>query len=194
MAPSSAHTPPLPICLAMTGASGAPYAVRLLQVLCRSGHTVHLTISDSGAQVLRAELGDMDRFERIDQVVAYAGLDIEVKESGKWKGQAMLSKRGSGRRRRILYCHEGHRDGLSEHPGFRKLDEAGLVSCYQEDRPFLTATGVRLGSAEELAVAERGVRTIAHTTTQRPEVAKTAPAAPKRAAGGGKARQTRRRT
>src|SRR5450759_771346 len=53
--------------------------------------------------VLRAELGDVARFERTDQVVAYAGLDIEVNESGKWKGQAKLSKRGSGRLRRILY-------------------------------------------------------------------------------------------
>lgn len=53
--------------------------------------------------VLRAELGEISRFARVDQVVAYAGLDIEVKESGKWKGQAKLSKRGSGRLRRILY-------------------------------------------------------------------------------------------
>ena len=52
--------------------------------------------------VLRAELGEISRFARVDQVVAYAGLDIEVKESGKWKGQAKLSKRGSGRLRRIL--------------------------------------------------------------------------------------------
>jgi 4-hydroxy-3-polyprenylbenzoate decarboxylase len=47
----------LPIVLAMTGASGAPYAVRLLQVLCRAGRTVHLTISDSAAEVLRQEMG-----------------------------------------------------------------------------------------------------------------------------------------
>ena len=53
--------------------------------------------------VLRAELGEISRFTRVDQVVAYAGLDIEVKESGKWKGQAKLSKRGSGRLRRMLY-------------------------------------------------------------------------------------------
>lgn len=53
--------------------------------------------------VLRAELGDVARFQRIDQVVAYAGMDIEVKESGKWRGQTKLSKRGSGRLRRILY-------------------------------------------------------------------------------------------
>ena len=29
--------------------------------------------------VLRAELGDVTRFQRTDQVVAYAGLDLEVK-------------------------------------------------------------------------------------------------------------------
>jgi transposase len=38
--------------------------------------------------VLRAELGDIDRFSCVNQVVAYAGLDIKVKESGKWKGHA----------------------------------------------------------------------------------------------------------
>jgi transposase len=53
--------------------------------------------------VLRAELGDLDRFARMDQVVAYVGLDLQVKQSGKWKGETKLSKRGSGRLRRILY-------------------------------------------------------------------------------------------
>jgi len=52
---------------------------------------------------LRAELGDLDRFARMDQIVAYAGLDLQVKQSGKWKGQTKLTKRGSGRLRRILY-------------------------------------------------------------------------------------------
>jgi transposase len=53
--------------------------------------------------VLRAELGDLDRFTRMDQVVAYVGMDLQVKQSGKYKGQTKLSKRGSGRVRRILY-------------------------------------------------------------------------------------------
>src|SRR4051794_8294314 len=55
-----------PLVLAMTGASGAPYAVRLLRVLCRAGRTVHLTVSPSGAQVLREEVGialDIGRFD-----------------------------------------------------------------------------------------------------------------------------------
>lgn len=55
-----------PIVLAMTGASGAPYAVELLRTLIRVGRTVHLTISPSGALVLREETGlavDLARFE-----------------------------------------------------------------------------------------------------------------------------------
>ncbi len=42
--------------VAMTGASGALYAVRLLQVLSRVGRTIHLTLSPSGVQVLREEM------------------------------------------------------------------------------------------------------------------------------------------
>jgi transposase len=53
--------------------------------------------------VLRAELGEVDRFACTDQAVAYAGMDIKIRESGKWKGKAKLSKRGSGLLRQMLY-------------------------------------------------------------------------------------------
>lgn len=43
--------------LAMTGASGAPYAVRLLEVLLRAERTVHLTISLAALQVFETEVG-----------------------------------------------------------------------------------------------------------------------------------------
>jgi flavin prenyltransferase len=46
-----------PYILAMTGASGAVYALRLLEVMLNKGLTVHLTISPSGAAVLKQELG-----------------------------------------------------------------------------------------------------------------------------------------
>ncbi len=59
----------LPLVVGMTGASGAPYAVRLLQVLCRAGRTVHLTISTSGAQVLNEELGIQVALNRFDPAV-----------------------------------------------------------------------------------------------------------------------------
>ena len=41
-----------PIILAITGASGAIYAVRLLEVLLAAGYDVHLTISAAGRLVL----------------------------------------------------------------------------------------------------------------------------------------------
>ncbi len=40
----------------ITGASGAIYAVRLLQALCRTDVEIHLTISPSGAAVIQQEL------------------------------------------------------------------------------------------------------------------------------------------
>ena len=42
--------------LAMTGASGAPYGVRLLEILLEAGRTVHLTISPAATEVFTAEL------------------------------------------------------------------------------------------------------------------------------------------
>lgn len=45
-----------PVVLAMTGASGAVYAMRLLQALVEHEIPVHATISDSGAAVIRQEL------------------------------------------------------------------------------------------------------------------------------------------
>lgn len=44
------------IALAITGASGAPYAKRLLEILLQSGITVHLMISAAGRIVLADEL------------------------------------------------------------------------------------------------------------------------------------------
>ena len=53
--------PDLPIIVGVTGASGAAYAVRLVDVLLRAGREVHLSISPSGAAVIKQELGiDVD--------------------------------------------------------------------------------------------------------------------------------------
>jgi len=54
-----------PLVLAITGASGAIYGVRLLEVLLTAGRTMYLTISPSGQAVLDTELGlkiDLDDF------------------------------------------------------------------------------------------------------------------------------------
>ena len=54
----------LPLVVGITGASGAAYAVRLLEVLLEAGREVHLAISPSGQAVIETELGltvDLDR-------------------------------------------------------------------------------------------------------------------------------------
>jgi flavin prenyltransferase len=66
-----------PLILAITGASGAIYGVRLLEVLLAAGRTVYLTISPSGAVVLKEELGvevDLERFslDELRQSTPYA--------------------------------------------------------------------------------------------------------------------------
>jgi 4-hydroxy-3-polyprenylbenzoate decarboxylase len=42
--------------VAITGASGAPYAYRLLQVLIKGGHSVYLTISSNGLSIIKDEM------------------------------------------------------------------------------------------------------------------------------------------
>lgn len=57
--------------LAITGASGSAYAVRLLEVLLAAGRKVHLVISPAAQKVIRHELGlqlDLDNFD-IDQLL-----------------------------------------------------------------------------------------------------------------------------
>lgn len=61
--------PSLPLVVGITGASGAPYGVRLLEVLLAAGREIHLTISPSGQAVIGEELGrriDLDRFDAAD--------------------------------------------------------------------------------------------------------------------------------
>ena len=48
---------PKPVIVAMSGASGAPYALRLLSALCEAERDVYLTITGGACQVLAAECG-----------------------------------------------------------------------------------------------------------------------------------------
>jgi 4-hydroxy-3-polyprenylbenzoate decarboxylase len=55
--------------LAMTGASGAPYGLRLLEVLLDAGRTVHFTLSSAAVQVLEQETDrrvDLNHFQPAD--------------------------------------------------------------------------------------------------------------------------------
>ncbi|HEX4206329.1 MAG TPA: transposase [Ktedonobacteraceae bacterium] len=98
--------------------------------------------------VLRAELGDAQRFARTDEVIAYGGMDIEIKESGLWKGQAKLSKRGSGLLRRMLYM-----------AALRSISlEGSAFGAYYQR---LVARGLKKGSAL-MAVMRKMLAVAAH--------------------------------
>jgi 4-hydroxy-3-polyprenylbenzoate decarboxylase len=61
--------------VAMTGASGAPYGVRLLEVLIQAGRTIHLVLSPAAVQVIQQELDrriDLDHFQLTDLLGAAA--------------------------------------------------------------------------------------------------------------------------
>src|SRR6516165_7792734 len=51
------------LAVAITGASGSAYAVRLVEVLLRAGRTVHLTLSPAAVEVLAQELDRTVRLE-----------------------------------------------------------------------------------------------------------------------------------
>jgi flavin prenyltransferase len=67
--------------VAMTGASGAAYGVRLLEVLLGAGRTVHLTLSPAGAEVIEQELGRRVRVEH------FAPADLLGEEGAKLTAQ-----------------------------------------------------------------------------------------------------------
>ncbi len=64
------------VVLAITGASGAAYAVRLLDMLLAAGSEVHLTISPAGQAVIEHELGlkvNLEAFRASDLVASDRG-------------------------------------------------------------------------------------------------------------------------
>ena len=61
-------------------------------------------IGDTLGAVIYSEIGDIKRFERPNQLVAYSGIDSTVNQSGEYKGnQNKMSKRGSPYLRRALW-------------------------------------------------------------------------------------------
>ena len=71
--------------------------------LLKTRITSIMGIADFTGGVILGELGDVNRFESSKQVVAFAGLDPVLKESGKSRRLGHISKRGSPMLREALY-------------------------------------------------------------------------------------------
>ena len=60
-------------------------------------------IGDNTAATLLAFLSPLDRFHSAKQVVAYAGLNPRIRESGQWAGKTPIAKAGNALLRKALY-------------------------------------------------------------------------------------------
>ena len=67
-----------PLVLAVTGASGSAYAVRLLEVLVAAGRHVHLTVSPAAVQVFAAEVGRPLDLKQFDPAAFLGTPDIDT--------------------------------------------------------------------------------------------------------------------
>lgn len=79
----------------------------MAKLLAKSEYSVITTISGIGptlGSIIVSEIGDIERFETSSKLVAYAGLDASVKQSGEFNStQNKISKRGSPHLRRALW-------------------------------------------------------------------------------------------
>ncbi len=92
----------LPIVMAVTGASGAPYAVRLLEALVTSRQPVQLIVSDHGLRLLRTET-DVGSVAELRARIGAEGWDEHVTVfDDADRGAAPAS--GSARNRGMVIC------------------------------------------------------------------------------------------
>jgi 4-hydroxy-3-polyprenylbenzoate decarboxylase len=71
-------TAALPLVVAITGASGAPYAVRLLQALAAAGQPTWLIVSEHGFRLLQTESG-VDNIEQLRNRVGSSAWDASIR-------------------------------------------------------------------------------------------------------------------
>ncbi|HZA98291.1 MAG TPA: UbiX family flavin prenyltransferase, partial [Gemmatimonadales bacterium] len=90
----------LPVVLAFTGASGAPYGVRLLEVLARNRVPVWLIVSEHGLRLLREECA----IESIDALRSATGGDWSTVVAYPDEDRGALPASGSRRTAGMVIC------------------------------------------------------------------------------------------
>lgn len=122
-----------PVTLAITGASGAPYGVRLLQVLNDAGVPVRLILSETGWRLLREEEGIEDeaalraRTGDWSRVLLYDDKD---------RGATPASGSAPSRGMVVCPCSMGTLASIA-HGMSRSLIERSADVCLKERRPLI---------------------------------------------------------
>ena len=118
-----------PIILGITGASGALYSLKFLEIMAETGVEVHGIVSEAGQQVLRLELGD-----RVEQLRGLAAAWHEVNDlaapmsSGSSRFAAMV----------VLPCTMGTLAAVANGLTVNLIHRAAAVTL-KERRPLLLA-------------------------------------------------------
>jgi 4-hydroxy-3-polyprenylbenzoate decarboxylase len=95
--------------IGISGASGAPYALRLLQVLVKGGHTVYVSASGDGLSIIKDETG-----------LKLAGSESDVRAS--------LETRLRAKKGQIKYFHEDNMYAPIA-SGSVKVDAMVVIPC-----------------------------------------------------------------
>ena len=92
----------LPFTVAITGASGAPYAVRLLEQLCAAGQRISLIVSGHGMRLLSTETGIESMAALRDAVGGHGWDELVTVNDDADRGAAPAS--GSARSAGMVIC------------------------------------------------------------------------------------------
>jgi 4-hydroxy-3-polyprenylbenzoate decarboxylase len=129
----------LPIVFAITGASGAPYAVRLLEQLAAAGRDVQLIVSSHGFRLLDVESG-IRSVEQLRERTGAAAWDEHVRvydDADRGAGPASGSARTAGMV--ICPCSMGTLSAVSIGAS-RSLVERAADVVLKEQRPLVLVT------------------------------------------------------
>lgn len=110
----------------------------LLEHHIEESKTTLLSIPGIGIQtgsIILAEIGDINRFESDDQLLAYAGLDPSVYQSGNYSGSFKISKRGSSILRWAIF--QAAKVAVQRDPVFMKYHHKKLA----EGKHYFTSIG-----------------------------------------------------
>lgn len=124
--------------LGITGASGAAYALRLLELLLAGGHEVHLVVSEYGQRLLFDE-ADVRRLEPAQLVPALAGTDAErrlIIHPNKDVGAVIASGSFLHDGMVVLPCSSTSLGAMASGSGSNLLTRAAMVTL-KERRPLI---------------------------------------------------------
>jgi 4-hydroxy-3-polyprenylbenzoate decarboxylase len=130
------ETRALPTVVAITGASGAPYAVRLLEALVAAAQPVQLIVSDHGLRLLRTET-DLTGIDDLRARVGARGWDEQVTVfDDADRGAAPASGSARNRGMVICPCSMGTIAAISQGTS-RSLVERAADVALKERRPLV---------------------------------------------------------